>query len=394
MATFERVNASFTTDLLTYQDIIEHLQTFLGGDSTGRGFRDIRQAIQTAYREITHEHRWTYLFAKHRIITDADYSTGTITYTHSTRTLTLATGTWPTWAKFGHVRISNKAHRVERRVDGADLILDPVNNPGDDIAAGTSYSIGRAVYPLPGDFVAMSPLVSENLTWLGTYIRPAEWLSLDRYDSNVGRPYRYTIMQNPDIMGQLALFLYPTPDTLRTEDLIYIRRPRPLRISGKESDHAVGTLGLTADSAAATGTSTVFDSSMVGSIVRAGTSTKAPTGVVGTNPYKEQQVIQSVTSATAVTLSSVAEGTRAGVKYTISDPVDIDPVMIDAFLRCCEKQLAIIRQMKRLDMIAAAYLDALESAKAGDQRVQERRYVGSGATTIRRLADIPLDADP
>jgi len=192
----------------------------------------------------------------------------------------------------------------------------------------------------------------------------------------------------------LALFLYPTPDTLRTEDLIYIRRPRPLRISGKESDHAVGTLGLTADSAAATGTSTVFDSSMVGSIVRAGTSTKAPTGVVGTNPYKEQQVIQSVTSATAVTLSSVAEGTRAGVKYTISDPVDIDPVMIDAFLRCCEKQLAIIRQMKRLDMIAAAYLDALESAKAGDQRVQERRYVGSGATTIRRLADIPLDADP
>lgn len=77
------------------------------------------------------------------------YSTGTLTLTNASTTVTLATGTWPTWAASGKLKIGGKVYRIASRTSGSVVVL--ATAWAEDTESGTSYVIFQDEYSLPTD---------------------------------------------------------------------------------------------------------------------------------------------------------------------------------------------------------------------------------------------------
>ena len=73
-------------------------------------------------------HEWTFLFPTATLSINAPQSSSTITYDDtggsSENLVTLASGTWPTWAADAQIRIDGTDYPVATRVDGTKLTLD------------------------------------------------------------------------------------------------------------------------------------------------------------------------------------------------------------------------------------------------------------------------------
>jgi len=252
---------------------------------------------------------------------------------------------------------------------------------------------------LPSDFRAFTIQANQNDWEFGRAVSLAEIMHLDRYESSTGTAIQYyCIAEAPDLYDQLALFIWPQLTKQKTIDFVYIRNPRPLRYSGytAASDYA-GTVDVTANSAAVTGTDTAFADEMEGAIFRIGShSSEAPTGLFGDQPYVEERAISTYASATSITLDGNVVTTRSGVKYRITDPIDIGRVAKNAFLRCCEKNLVRTcfqqseRQENLLSRAKAEYQEALIWAMGADNRRYYDPSQGSGALRLGRGYE-PLD---
>jgi hypothetical protein len=110
---------------------------------------------------------------------------------------------------------------------------------------------------------------------------------------------------------------------------------------------------------------------MEGTIIRlAPDSVDYPTEEVGDNPYSFEGIIDQVTSNSTLTVVSNTDSVAlTGVKYVISDAIDISPTMETAFFRCCEAQGEIVRQREGSGKGDAMnlYQDALATAKSFDR---------------------------
>ena len=385
--------------IMTYRDIYDALLDYVGRSTGSASQRDIVRAIQNAYQEFVGAHAWDYYTVQGRIITNAHQTSSTITYDHTggtyEREMTIAAGTWPSWIEFGRIRVGVVIYHVEERKSDTVITLDPVLNPGADIAAGTSYTAFRSVYPLPADCVDVGEPLSEDNWWYGRYVQPQDFLALERHGFEAGTMYAYTIMGDPNLYGQLAFHFYPYQSSAVSLDYVYKRRPRQMKLTGHKTAHSVGTVSVTADTATLNGTSTTFDSTMVGAIVRfASDSTTTPTGLDGLDPAAEERSIITFTNATTAVLDANSTSGHSGVSYVISDPVDIEQALIPMFMRCCEKHISILRRMEDLDTSIALYDMALRKAKSASSRVKQRRYAGDGRPwRFRRLAHYPLGDD-
>lgn len=74
--------SEITTRLVTYDDAIRHAVDYLGASVAGDALRDARRCVQNAYRNFASITNWSYYYAHGRIVTNAVYDTGTITYDH------------------------------------------------------------------------------------------------------------------------------------------------------------------------------------------------------------------------------------------------------------------------------------------------------------------------
>lgn len=380
--------------MFTYRDAVDLLVNNAGGNVQASVLQTCRGAVLDAYREICEARRWNYLLREYRINLNAGYSTGTIAFDltggANERQLTLTTGTWPSWAAAGRVRIADVIYEVDRRISDSIITLDDINSPTADIAAGTSYELYQDVYGMPEDFLSHDKLLPASNRWSMRYVSPAVWSQLTRYGGGLSVPSMWTIMADPDNLTRMALFLYPAPGTAESLDFIYHRRPQKLTYSGHGGDlESGGTITTSASSTAVTGTGTAFESGMAGSLIRVSRNSQLPTGLEGANPAREELQIRSVTSATALTLESAAVNAATSVKYVISDPVDIDLSMQTAFLRCCEKHFEIRKGGKDVAMRDRLYSDALRLAAGADSRHFEVRYLGEGMSLRPRLAHMP-----
>ena len=335
--------------ILTYSDAIAHCVSVLGGNPSQAAHDAILRSIHAAYRELLEARRWNYLLTLYRIRVEAPYATGTVEYDHTggatERRLTLTTGTWPTWAASGSVKIADVWHKVTTRVSSTVLTLDTTLNPGADVVAGTTYKIVQSQYSLPTNFVTPEMPEESNLLRFGRYVRHGEFFGRERYGQGSGSPNAYTVIGDPDNLGRWLLHTLYESAATEELDFWYCRRPREIVLSGYQTAHTVGTVS-TAASTTLTGSSTTFDSGMEGSIVRVSSNSTLPTGVDGRNPFAEQRVLGTYSSATSFTVTSAFTGTRSGVKYIISDPLDIEMTMFNAFFRLAEKHLAIERGMR------------------------------------------------
>lgn len=333
--------------MFTYSDAIEHLQDYCGGAADAKGQSFIRRSVVRSYKDISqHSKGWRYYIRRGRVRQKAPVSSSTITYTSSTRVLALASGSWPTWAPLGVVRIDNVDYQIDS-VSGGNAILNALNCPLDDIAAGTSYELYQTEYPLPADFqdiVIPSGYGLSSNSFDQSYVTPEQWYAMEKTDGSEGDTYYWTIIgsQYVNSYGVKALCVRPIPSTTQDYEFLYRRRAREVRYSGYEPSDYAGTISISGTTVTGSGTS--FTSRMVGSVIRlTDSTTTTPTGFGGLNPYTEEFVITAVASATSLSITNTPSLTYSGCKYRISDAMDVDQVMIDCLLAGCEYQIEMLR---------------------------------------------------
>lgn len=382
-----------TVTLTTYRDALDHAYDYLGDDRSARAARSARQAVLGAYRRLGQETKWTLYYHRHRFSTNAPYSTGTVTFDFTggtyERELTLASGTWPEWAAYGAVVLNNIAYEVAERKSSTVLTLTVASNPGADVAAGTTYSLVRDTYPLPVDFLACDRLLNLTNTVPVFYGHPRQWANRQVVYQSAGSPYLFSVTGEPNYQGVLALQLYPAPDQAYAFEYLYQRKPRPLTVD----EYKVGTVSVSAGATAVTGSGTAWTSAHVGSVIRFGDTLNHPTGLTGTYPFQEERVVMEVTNTTALVVDAALVNTYSGNKYVLSDPVDVDEVMLNAFWRGIALELSKLRRIEGLGDVTALYQMDLRQAMAADSRHMGRRAAGDGLVWVAPPGPIGEDVE-
>ena len=321
---------SLSAAFWTYQDAVEWLLDFYGRNSrSARDVRLARRAVDNAYRDLVANENWSWYESAFMLLTDASYTTGTVAYTHSTRTLTLTGGTWPANAAYGMIRVNDTTCKVRSRTSGTELLLMPDQNPGANIAAGTSYEWYRDTYYLPLDFQKISDPIDEASAW-GIpgllYVDPKELYRYNRWSGSLQtEPVCYTIMRDQRTSGYAIVMSNP-PSTARNYSFQYVRAPRPLRVQ----EYSAGTIDVTAGSAAVGGNSTTWLDEHVGCVLRvSGNANDLPTSPYGNiegtyNQAWATRLVASRSSGADLTVDVAFDETKESVRYTLSDPLDID----------------------------------------------------------------------
>lgn len=373
--------------LVTYEDATKRLQMFLGGATSTQVREDVKLAVSLAYEGLSKAHQWRYYRRPWGFTTDAYIST-TATYAHSTLKATLATAA-PTWAIYGELTMNSivaDVDSVATSTNPATLVMGADLNFGASIADSTTADLYRTHWTLPENFRSIhAPLTGDGTSQQLRYISPADYRSLAHSGSPIGDPAYYTIMQDPDFIGRLAMFLFPAPITAVSYRTIIGTAPRPLWFTGTESAARAGTLTCSSGSRQVQGNSTNIDiARMEGSVVRFGDTLKTPTDQHGDSPYINQRVISSINAADgadAFRVDTAVSQTFTAVKYTISDPLDMDPIMLNAFYARCRLELADLRpetQGRNYAMLKDNYEELFDEAKAADHKVSDLRRPGGG----------------
>lgn len=379
---YGRPFVNYSPTLWTYRDLIDRILDFSNAGTGAAQQRDYKIAVDEAYREVVYTHDWKYYLGTWTLYLQAPYSTGTITYTQSSRTLTLAGGTWPSWALYGHVKIGTTFYEVESVSSSTVLILAVNNNPGADVAALTTYTIYQSVYTLPAGFTRLMRPTTPTGSWANAYVSPDNWLRLEMRTASAGSPVAWTIMSDPKSFGSFAIFVWPYPSTAQTYTFIYKRRPKDLVISGydtAESDWAnSSTITAVANATGFTGSGTTFPTNMPGAMLRFGTAANQPDGLFGLKRYAEQCIINSYTNATSGVLINAPSYSYSAVKWNISDPIDMSPSMLEYLLATAKYRYSINRPSanRTLGPLKQAMDDAMIRAFENDSLVMGLQHEG------------------
>lgn len=358
-------------EIWTHADAIDYLVDALDLQSqSDRVQRMVRAAVRTAYRDLPSVYDWNYLKRRGQILLTAPYATGTIEYDHaggaSARLVTLTAGTFPSWARYGTLLINDVRYKVASNPSSTTLTLDELLNPGEDVVAGTTYSLARSQYPLPNGFKRIETLYDTANQFALTYVDPATIHSMSMLQKQAGSPLWWTIRGvATDYPGQVALEVHPPASSQRTIEFQMENACRALMMPVETQNGTVTTNGT-----AVTGTDTTFPASCVGGIIRfSSDATTKPSALWGDNPYSHETVIIARASTTALTLLDAPSETLTGVAYTISDPLDVNPgPMTSYFLTAAEAQISMLlkEDQKHLSVRIANRDAALQLAMAAD----------------------------
>lgn len=358
-------------ELLTYNDCVQHLLDVFQVNDTGVMGRRARIAIDSVYRDLPYKINWRYYQRRATFQTVASYSTGTVAFDltggSSERLVTLSSGTFPSWTQYGRITIDSVSYKIATNPSTTTVTLYEEDCPAADVAAGTTYTLYRNSYPLPADFrrnIKLFDVDDEQeipMVGFGQSHRGA----MSVYDTPDEPTVAY-IRNTGDYYGIWSVEFWPPPSSALTYDLSYEAKPRDLNTVS----YATGTVATS--STTVTGTTTVFPSGCVGSVIRFGTSASstAVTNKFGSNPFTEQRIITARGGDTSLTIDAAPTSAySAGTAYQISDPIDIHPGgMTTAFLRAIEAEFAKVCAMKdvaeRMQIANMALGQAMENEPA------------------------------
>lgn len=364
----------------TISDQIQQLQdSFTFNAATERIGRLAKTAVRRSYEDIAAKSTWNYLRRRTQINTVAPYSTGTVAYTASTRTLTLSGGTWPTNVTAGEILLNRNVYTVQQRVSATVLILTVDRSPVIDWPSGTSYTWVQTIYQLPREFAELRGIVEIERLWNVTYMSPEMMLARSQLWFTASNSLFYTVMGGTG--GRMVLAFTPPPSLARTFDIIFQAKPR---VPTLPIPFSTGTVTTVAGSTTVTLAGATWAAGVQpGCVFRLG-GTAIPTGVNGDNPYIEEQLVQSVTDTTHLELSSPMVTAEAAVKYAIDDPVDIEGMAMQSYFdRLCEANLMVLHQSGS-DKIAQSQklmYEAMIVAKASDSRLDPAAVANSSIVT-------------
>ena len=326
---------------MTYCDLVEGLIVSSYGGPQDAEQRDIRTAIHKAYSEVTTIRDWPYYHVHGRIITQAPYSTGTVT--SSGATVTLTGGTWPTWAATGaYLKIGEEICRVGSRTSTTVLVLAAPLLLKANVTA-QPFTLYKTVYALPSDFRNLDEPTDEYNWWAGLYLTPDEAMKLERVSNSSGKPYHWTIIKDPDSSGwAIKIIGYPT--AVETIDFTYRRSARPIRWSGHEAAARFASLSRSSANTVYSSGET-FLPGMAGSILRLSATASSPGPIESMTPYEQEFLITAFLAESAIAVSPDPSSV-SGIAGTITDPIDVAPHMQQAVDSACDYWLARIRGQK------------------------------------------------
>lgn len=233
--TITSLDASFTTLKVTLAD-----RAGWGRNTEGAGtdwdtdtVARLSDVIKTGMRRVYYPdmvarngkvHEWSFLFPTTTLATSAPYSTGTVTI--ASGVVTLADGTFPTWAASGELAIEGVYYPVSSRDSGSQITLVDTSLDAD---AGTLYSLVRYIYDLPTDFDSLRGEMTYAVNDAYGYgalerVSVQRLREFRRESSEVGYP-RYLAMRPATFAtgtGQRwQAMLQPTPSAAFTFDYTY-----------------------------------------------------------------------------------------------------------------------------------------------------------------------------
>ena len=353
--------------------------------------RDCRKAVVESYREITEAHRWPYLFAEAAITAPPrifGVTLGAAQFTANSTAFTITPA--PAVSLVGYsIRavpwaVGFSARIVAQTSPGAYTLDAPSFGWGTPSVSPptTEYELYQDQILLPGDFVEMGEVyafANGNYRPL-EFVRPETWYHVaTSWCDPTDYPRHYTVAGDALIPGVLTLKFWPNADWATTVRFGYRRRPRPIGFNVLGANK--GTVSIVADSATVQAQGTTTLPPAIGSILRLSADATPPTSDVGSvagyNPPAYEARIVAVPAPGQLTVDRPCPVALTGVAYTIGAVVDIDQgTMIEALLRCAEKNVSRLRKSKSIDETEAAYQIAIDKARAAASPSYARRYAG------------------
>ncbi len=367
----------------TFTDVLDAVSDMLAG-TVGSGAQEtLRRAVRDSYRQLTGMQDWQFLHRRGRIqLRAAETLTAVFDFTGGAneRQLT-ASAAFPDWVQDASVRMGKTVSDVDQVISSTVVTLDATLNPGQDVASGEVLVYPRW-YAFPPDFMAVEGLYTEDgqPLWPEPDSRPG-LLELDRRgDSSASIVTRYVVGNTPDIYGQMGLFVHPPSSQTETLDYVAKFAPRELIITGEDAEDYAGTVTVSsADPAVVTGSSTLFNVRMLGSIMRLGDTTNVPRGLDHHHRYIEQRSIVGYTSGTSLTLDGPVSTTfGAGTKYRIADPVVLDQAAYDALVAMSKAEVGVARNLENTGALVNRATRMVQNARARDSRFVGRQQPRPG----------------
>lgn len=359
---------------LCFADLVDHIVQYAGANPVAQTVLNARGAAQTALRVLSTQREWNYFNSIFIVNVQGPYNTGTISYSQSTLAVTLTGGTWPSWAAYGYLVVDNATYAVASRDSNTQLTLQTYSNPGADIAALTAYNLRQDTFPVPPDFGAASSAICQPGIFKMTYVSDTTAATGRNYNVGTGRPQYFSVIADPLNPQQLAVRMWPSPNSIYHVQFTY-RRKMMTPVYQRESS---GLVTATASSAIVTGTTTNFASNMATCAIRlSGDAKTLPTGSYGDNPAQAELIIQSVQSPTSLTAATSAIATISNSKYVITSLLDLEPEsMVEYAFREAERQYRLLARMKNTAEEIQARMEAYERACAADNRFFGRMTAG------------------
>ena len=385
-------------------DALDVLQDFVGTNHIGRTQFDMKRAIIAAVDVVSKENRWHYNRTPFVLETDAPQTSSTVTWSAETRQMVLASGTWPSWAGFAtlHVEGYGVADVFMRR-DDTILIFSSDQSFGDQSISAASYTLFRDRYQLPFAVRQAGEPIEFTSGWNPRHVDLGQLLHHRAISPQTGTPIMYSLGRDASSPGATMLYLYPAPDTSTLWSMTINRSPRQIFIWGTEAHSSAGTIAITDGSAAITGSGVSWMNHgirIVGSVLRFHNHTsQLPTGPEGDYPYLGQGMIARYSGTTSLTLSDnvdMNDSSLSGIKYRISDPIDLEAGTMSAFWERCKLELCLQRPKEHGDLIQilkSAYDEKIGLARKSANYRREVQPFGGGRQVWRRLSSYPSGDD-
>jgi hypothetical protein len=218
------------SDLLAYTRVQCRNQSGTQSDTTQQ------QIVNNSIGWIATAKFWEFYKTYGDITLREPYSTGTIALTAGSTTCTLTTGTWPTWAASGKIKVGSRVLRIASRTSGSVVVL--ATAWAEDAEATATYTIYQDEYALPSDCLKFGePFPTPSWGWGG---QASSFESVLRAQNLSGYPGQnfpsMFAVHGSGGTAKLLLFPYPNP----SEDMLlpfwYYRKPALLVSAGDTAD--------------------------------------------------------------------------------------------------------------------------------------------------------------
>lgn len=331
--------------MLTIADLMATLCVAIGQPLSGTGEQQVRTSVYNAWAKLfAIKSDWKYFHRLGTLQVAAAQSTGSITFTLSTRQVTVADTTWPSDAVGQHIRLGNAWFPVYRRVSSTVIELYENQHPADDLAAGTAYYLQRVMHPLPYEVGNICHVVnpSQNISLLQNTL--ATTLELSDAYGMFTQPSSFALIASPQYPGRWCMWIPAIITTDTYLNYLYVQC-RPLNVIYRE---ARGTVTLA--SGVATFSDAICKEAWEGCVLRISQNDIQPTGPFGDMPVSdpvfnpdmyEMKVLEYLTTTTC-RVSDVSTSVATASPYVLSSHVDVRSGAAETLMqRLCEEQYGV-----------------------------------------------------